>query len=158
MQTDKRTIHPLFVRITHWINAFAMIPFTGLQARGRPDLVTKVMLVEIPPYFLLLYLALTHWGVSGAALALAARCLLDYLLLSWVSGKRFPGLPMLACNLALLVVGVLLADLWGYKRWQWWAAAAVLGLAMLILAWRTFPEEMRIRLLAQIRPRRRRTA
>jgi thiosulfate reductase cytochrome b subunit len=25
MQTEKRTIHPLFVRVTHWINAFAML-------------------------------------------------------------------------------------------------------------------------------------
>lgn len=25
MQTEKTTIHPLFVRVTHWINAFAML-------------------------------------------------------------------------------------------------------------------------------------
>jgi thiosulfate reductase cytochrome b subunit len=25
MRTEKRTIHPLFVRVTHWINAFAML-------------------------------------------------------------------------------------------------------------------------------------
>jgi O-antigen/teichoic acid export membrane protein len=135
-----------------WINAFAMIPFTSLQARGRPDLVTKVLLAEIPPYFALLYFALVRWGVSGAAFALAARCLLDYFLLSWVSGKRFPGLLMLTCNFGLLVIAVLLSDLWGYKRWQWWVSASVLGIAMVILAWRTFPFEMKTRLLSQLRP------
>ena len=135
-----------------WANAFAMIPYTGLQASGRPDLVTKVLLIEIPPYFLLLYLGLTYFGVPGAALALAARSVIDYGLLSWAAKKGFSGWLLLTANLTLLTAGAFFAGRVTINDWRWWAWAVGLGSIMSILAWLNAPHAVRSR-LASFRPR-----
>ena len=134
-----------------WANAFAMIPYTGLQASGRPDLVTKMLLIEIPPYFLILYLGLTYFGVSGAALALAVRSVIDYCLLSWVAKKGFAGWPVLTANLVLLTIGAFIAGVTSINDWRWWAGALAVGSIMLTLAWLNAPTDVRSR-LANFRP------
>ena len=50
---------------------FALVPFTRLQASGRPDLVTKVLMAEIPPFLVCLYFGMTYLGLRGAALSFA---------------------------------------------------------------------------------------
>ena len=52
-----------------WINALAVIPYAQLQAKGRPDIVAKCNLLELLPYFWMLYIALEYawpgWGCCG---------------------------------------------------------------------------------------------
>jgi O-antigen/teichoic acid export membrane protein len=56
------------------VNCLAYLPFTMLQARGRADLTAKAHLVELPVYAVVLTLAISLWGIAGAALASALRC------------------------------------------------------------------------------------
>ncbi|MDP1598229.1 flippase [Phenylobacterium sp.] len=134
-----------------WANAFALISFTRLQAAGRPDLVTKVMLLEIPPYFLVMYLGIIWFGLPGAAFAVAARSLADYALLTWFAGRRLPGWRTQAVNLALLILGVWLASIWRITDWQWWLAALILGMGTLAIAAYSLPGELREELIRRLR-------
>lgn len=123
-----------------WLNALAMIPYTNLQASGRPDMVTKVQLLEIPIYFLVLYLGLTQFGVAGAAGAFLLRCGLDYLLLSWMCNRGFPGLGVLAVNLFFMAVAAFVSARWTYTNLAWWIWGVAVASMMLLTAWRTLPD------------------
>lgn len=74
--------------VAHWLNAFAHLPYAQLQAEGRPDLVTAVLLAQIPFYLAGLYFGLAHFGIMGAALVFLARTGVDYVALSLVAGNR----------------------------------------------------------------------
>jgi O-antigen/teichoic acid export membrane protein len=136
--------------IGFWINALALIPFTNLQASGRPDRVAKILMLEIPPYFLVLYIGLTFFGVPGAAVAFCFRYAMDYGLLSWFSARRFPGAGLIAVNLALLVVGAYLSSLWPITSSFWWISAAAVGLPTLAAAWWTLPEGPKHEILSRL--------
>lgn len=137
--------------IGFWANGFALIPFTRLQASGRPDIVTKILLIEIPPHFVFLYLGLHYLGLWGIALALTVRFVGDFLLLTWAAGRNFRPLPVLGANLALLLAAAYVAGLWPITDWRWWASAAAFGLATLAIAWRVLPKDILADLLARLR-------
>ncbi|HWG89770.1 MAG TPA: flippase [Candidatus Thermoplasmatota archaeon] len=67
-------------------NAFSWVPYVLLQAHGRPDLIAKLYLTELPfrllsSYFLILYLgvlgAVVAWGLWAAADSLALNLIAD---------------------------------------------------------------------------------
>ena len=64
-----------------WINGLAFVPFALLQARGRPDVVAKFHLLEVVPFLLILWFALTRIGIAGAATAWTLRVTIDAALL-----------------------------------------------------------------------------
>ncbi len=68
------------------------IPFALLQGIGRPDLVVKMILLELPFYVPLMIYAATAHGVLGAAVVWSARAIVDAALLStWAArslGRR----------------------------------------------------------------------
>ena len=68
-----------------WINTLGIIPFTYLQGRGRPDLPAKFHVVELLPYFAILWVLIDRLGVPGAAWAWDLRVLADTLLLFWTA-------------------------------------------------------------------------
>lgn len=137
--------------IGFWANGFALIPFTRLQASGRPDTVTKILLMEIPAHFALLYFGMHYFGLWGIALALTTRFIVDFLLLTWAAGKNFKPLPILATNLVLLVAATYVAGLWSIGDWRWWASATAFGLCALALAWHVLPSEMKDELIGRLR-------
>ena len=59
--------------------SIASIAWTALHARGRSDLTAWLHLVEFPLYCGVFYLAATHFGVRGAALAWLGRGIADFL-------------------------------------------------------------------------------
>jgi O-antigen/teichoic acid export membrane protein len=65
-----------------WVNSLAFVPSTFLQARRRPDLPAKFHLAELPPYVAGLFIALSLWGIEGAALVWALRAAVDAALLA----------------------------------------------------------------------------
>ncbi|KRB45290.1 flippase [Phenylobacterium sp. Root700] len=137
--------------IGFWANAFALVPYTRLQASGRPDLVAKVLLMEIPPYLGGLYLGMIHFGLLGAAMALSVRFAVDYALLTWVAGRKFVGWPALVANAVLLVLAAWCAGKWKITESAWWATAAALGAACLLVGWRTLPDEIKKTALQRLR-------
>ena len=61
------------VLLAMWINALALIPFNQMQAAGRPDLVSKIIMAEVPPYLVMLYAGIHFFGVIGCAVATLLR-------------------------------------------------------------------------------------
>jgi O-antigen/teichoic acid export membrane protein len=57
------------ITLMFFINAFAIIPFTSVQALGRPELKAILDLLTIPVYFLIAWLLMRRAGINGAALA-----------------------------------------------------------------------------------------
>jgi len=57
------------VAVSCFLSAFAYIPYTSVQALGRPDLKAKLDMVALPLYALLAWLGARHIGINGAALA-----------------------------------------------------------------------------------------
>jgi O-antigen/teichoic acid export membrane protein len=101
-------------------NALALVSFTRLQASGRPDLVTKILLIEIPPYLILLYLGIHFLGMTGAALAASARYVADFLLLTWMAGPPERGRGLIGFIFVLMLLSVWFAGLWSFTDWRWW--------------------------------------
>lgn len=52
-----------------FLNAFAIIPYTSVQALGRPDLKAILDLISIPVYVGVAWLLMRKAGINGAALA-----------------------------------------------------------------------------------------
>lgn len=68
-------------------NGIAYIPFTFLQGIGRPDITAKVNLIEIPFYFISMWLAIRHSGIKGAAFVWLIRMLADTGILFFFANK-----------------------------------------------------------------------
>jgi O-antigen/teichoic acid export membrane protein len=65
------------VAVIFFLNAFALVPFTSVQALGRPELKAILDLVALPMYALYCWW-FTHWlGINGAAVAKLVSTVLD---------------------------------------------------------------------------------
>ncbi|MGH6987781.1 MAG: flippase [Caulobacteraceae bacterium] len=128
-----------------WFNAFAIVSLMSLQASGRPDLVGKLQIPQVPLYFAALYFGLRWYGIEGAGLALVLRSAVDYGLLYGADRRRSPAWLLLAANVVLIVCAIWLAGLWPITDPRWWLAAAALGGASLVLAWTNLPLEAKRR-------------
>lgn len=59
------------------INGLGYIPFSHIQAAGRPDITAKLHLAELPLYVALLAVLIHRLGIEGAAIAWFARTSMD---------------------------------------------------------------------------------
>ena len=75
-----------------FINGLATLPYNLLQGIGRSDLVAKFHIFELPLYAITVWVAITQWGVTGAAVAWGARVLLDFILLYSACYRLLPEL------------------------------------------------------------------
>jgi O-antigen/teichoic acid export membrane protein len=121
-----------------WINSTALVPYSYLQAIGRPDLPTKVHLAYLVPYCVLLYFGVTHLGALGAAMVWSLRTCFDPVLFI-LSGTAARVLPMIVppTLLVLAATGAALALPW--NGWPHWLAMAGLLLLSARFALRTVP-------------------
>ncbi len=69
------------------VNAVAYVPFTALQAIGRPDITAKLHMVELPLYLAMLWYLTITFGIRGVALAWVLRVSLDCALLLYFSNR-----------------------------------------------------------------------
>ncbi len=134
--------------LAFWFNALALVSFTRLQARGRPDVVTKILLVQIPPYWLALYFGMTHFGLRGCALACLLRMVMDFGLQSWMSDGVKMRIAPVARYGAVLVGAIIIAARVSDNLLAFLCASCVLVVLILALAWRDLPSAMRARLTA----------
>lgn len=74
------------VAVGFWANSLARLSYAHLQAEGRPHTVAKCHLIEAPIYLVFLYFSIKYGGLLGAAAAYSSRCILDMMLLAYVSG------------------------------------------------------------------------
>jgi O-antigen/teichoic acid export membrane protein len=63
------TIVMQLVAMLFFVNAFAYIPYSSVQALGRPDLKALLDLIAIPLYLVCCWWLMHRMGINGAALA-----------------------------------------------------------------------------------------
>ncbi|HKT47027.1 MAG TPA: flippase [Candidatus Acidoferrales bacterium] len=71
------TVPMQIVSFIFFLNAFAMIPFTSVQALGRPDLKAILDIVVLPVYAFSAWWFMRRMGINGAALAKLLVTVLD---------------------------------------------------------------------------------
>jgi O-antigen/teichoic acid export membrane protein len=64
-----------------FFNGIAQIPFALVQGVGRPDITSKMHLVELPAYCILLWALVRTYGIEGAAMAWTVRVVVDAMIL-----------------------------------------------------------------------------
>ena len=126
----------------YWANAFAVVPYSWMQGAGRPDLVTKVLLIQIPPYLALLYFGMKQFGLIGCAAVFAFRCSVDFVLMWWAARKKLAPMPLVALVGAPLLAGLILSDLLTYTDPLWWLSGVVLAVIVAAMSWRIAPPEL----------------
>lgn len=134
------------VLIGFWVNSFALISFIRLQASGRPDLVTKSLIAQIPPYLIGLYFSMKHFGFIGCASMFTIRCIADYITLTLLADRAVSSWKVLSFSFVVLAAGAYTAHLWQISDWRWWASASALGSILLVSGWLTLPNEVKARL------------
>lgn len=72
------------------INSIAQIPYTFIQAFGRPDITAKLHIIELPFYIILLYSLTYKFGITGAAIAWTSRVAIDAILLLIITTHILP--------------------------------------------------------------------
>lgn len=60
-----------------FINGLAQMPFALIQGIGRPDITSKLHIVELPFYLILLWWLTKTYGIYGTALAWVVRVVID---------------------------------------------------------------------------------
>ncbi len=132
-------------RVLQWLLAgvlflgVAHLPHALIAGLGRPDITTKIHLLEIPLYLLALWAGIHAFGVEGAAMAWALRVAADAVLLGWAAARLAPalrGIVRMAIRAgiatALLLLALLLAPVPEGVRAALGAAGA---LACALLGW-----------------------
>ena len=135
-----------------WFNSFAKIPYAQLQARGRPDLVAKCHLGEILPYFGLLYLGLSIFGLAGAAVAFSLRVLVDFVLLASFAGILQRSLRTLSVPLLLVAVAFLITLQSTPGQPDWFVLITIHLVITMTWAWRHAPATLRKVAASRFRP------
>lgn len=93
------------VSVSFFVNALAYIPFTSVQALGRPELKAILDLVGLPLYAAYSYALMRYMGLPGAALAKLITTLIDCLVLFWFAW-RLKAFSVRDCRSGPLVKGV----------------------------------------------------
>ncbi|WOJ93173.1 oligosaccharide flippase family protein [Congregibacter variabilis] len=83
------------LELTRWLilgvmlNGFSHIPYALMHAAGRTDLTARLHLLQLPLYFLMLWVLVSRLGAEGAAIAWSARILVDAMMLYAVAFTQF---------------------------------------------------------------------
>lgn len=146
----RATLSAQLLLAAFWFNGLALLPFTVLQARGRPRTVAAILAAELIPYLVSLYIGLRFFGLVGCAGAFLFRCALDYVLLSFYADRQ--ALPIRCTVTAgLLFAGAVALGLFATTFSVHWVIGAVSLLILAIVeAWRTAPLRVRSLALAYI--------
>lgn len=75
------TVPMQILTIAVFVNCIGQGAYTLIQGLGRPDLTGKFHLAELPVYAGLLWFLIPRYGITGVAIAWAARAIIDALLL-----------------------------------------------------------------------------
>ncbi len=132
----------ILLLLGNWINALALIPFTGLQCQGRPDIPARFHLWELAPYGMLLWWLTAQYGVGGAALAWDVRVLVDAFLL-FQAANLMSALRAGMAGAAVVVSSLMLALFMPYRSLAYVVLGTSLLLISLFTAWKCLPVDWR---------------
>jgi len=94
--------------LVFFLNAFAFVPFTSVQALGRPDLKAILDLVAVPVYAGIAWWFIKHHGINGAALAKLILTISDCAAL-YVFAFRLKAFSLRDCISGSLFRGILIS-------------------------------------------------
>jgi O-antigen/teichoic acid export membrane protein len=114
-----------------WMHGVGHVPSTVIQARGRPDIVAKLLLVYVIPYFMALFAALHWFGIVGAAAVWAMRSSMDFWLFKWAPVPRAEAAQVALCS-AIVLASSTAAILLDWRKPAFWIVLT--GLLFLSLA------------------------
>lgn len=69
------------------VNGLAFVPFSYIQAAGRPDLTAKLHLLEVLPYLGLLWFVMEDFGLRGVAIVWTIRVTFDAIAMYYMSSR-----------------------------------------------------------------------
>jgi O-antigen/teichoic acid export membrane protein len=80
-----------------FINSIAQVPYVALQSAGRPDLIAKLHLLELPLYAVSIWFFARWFGLVGVAIAWTLRVTIDAIALVLVARRtlQLPIMPQL---------------------------------------------------------------
>lgn len=88
------------------INSLARFPHALVQGAGRPDLIAKLHIFELPLYLGVLWLLLHTLGIAGAAIAWVVRITFDTFAIFWIGARLVPAVRITTWRvLELLATG-----------------------------------------------------
>lgn len=122
-----------------FVNSVLRVPTIAFNSIGRPDILAKLILLELPFYLLLLYFMLKAYGAQGAAMAWSLRLCLQLFSISFISCCLVPALKreQILTAFKLIATAVLMAALCLPESLLVKLGLAVGGLAVLaLLSWR----------------------
>jgi O-antigen/teichoic acid export membrane protein len=126
-----------------WVNSIGFVPYTLLQAQGRPDLPAKLHSLELLPFIAAIWLGVRLGGVAGAATAWSGRVLVDSVLLLVVARFEMRRQRYLALGAAFTVTAFALAQVLPQNVSTHALAGLVLVPAALVWSWRVAPPSLR---------------
>lgn len=91
---EQSTVLTQVLLLAFGVNAVAQIPFTALQAVGKVRAVALLHSAELIPYALLVFFAISWFGLVGAAWAWLLRSIVDYGVLAWMWRKQTQKVPI----------------------------------------------------------------
>lgn len=120
------------------INSLGQVPYSLLQATGRPDIPAKLHLLELPIYAVLIFALAKAFGLAGVAMAWTLRIAIDTSALWWIARRRLADIAESQTRLlawaVVILVGTLLSGLPGPFVVRATGAAILLG-GFGFLAW-----------------------
>lgn len=131
--------------IGFWANCLAVVPFSHLQAKGRPDLAAKSIILQSLVYLPLLYLVLKLYGVMGACALFSVRCAADFFVLSVLNKQNYMPLAKVVAHLAILLLGLMSAIFLRDKVLLSFIVSPLLVLLAGLASWRTLPANSKAR-------------
>jgi O-antigen/teichoic acid export membrane protein len=100
--------------IALFFSAIALVPYAAIQGAHRPDIPSKLYLLEAVLYVPALWWLIRRFGVEGAALAFALRTIIETSVF-WAAAQRLsPRSELVRYSLGLLAVPTLLLLVGGF--------------------------------------------
>lgn len=141
-----------------FVNAIAFVPSAATEAAGRPDLIARYHVIELPLYLILLVAAVSVYGIVGAAVAVLLRMIAMTAALSALSVRSgaftFSAVAK-TCGRATAATVTMLAVSWGIapRADIQWVGILVLMLSYAGVVWLwVFSKEDRLRMKQRLSP------
>jgi O-antigen/teichoic acid export membrane protein len=122
-----------------FINSIAHVPFAALQSAGRPDLIAKLHMAELPLYAASILFFARSFGLVGVAIAWTLRVTIDAIALMLATRRtlQLPMLPQLGTAWTLpLMLAALLGAAFPMSTAMRVAYVTVIGGVFVATAWR----------------------
>lgn len=132
----------LFVAAAY-ANGIARVPHALIEARGRPDLVTKLVVAYVLPYALALYFFLQWYGLLGAAIVCLIKSICDPLALFLMAKTPWHIIRGIVWPSALVFVATIAALLVPWTSALHWAIMIILLAMAVVSAFKTMPSSLR---------------